>query len=86
MLFAGGAQIAEELGDVLVRKASHRFQLQNEEVIDQNIGEVLSQSSSVLVEDIDRMLGRYDKPPFLQSMHETIMVNLFEMPMTKVAM
>lgn len=56
MALAGGTEVAEKLGDVFVRNGLGGFEFDDEFVIDEKIGEEVSEDRSVAVGHLDWML------------------------------
>jgi hypothetical protein len=82
---AGGAEVAEELGDVFVVEGADGFEFDDELLLNEEVGEEFTEQSAVFGEDVERMLLNREESLFAEAMRETVFVDFFGVPVTEVA-
>lgn len=78
MFDARGLEITQKLRDVFVRQSSDRLDFDQETLIHQQVGKVVSKVRAIFIEDLDRKLPCDDDSLLLQSRGEGILVDLFQ--------
>jgi hypothetical protein len=76
VLETGGSEIPEDLGDVFVSELTDGFDLDDEPLVHQEIGEVLPEESAVLVIDIERVLLPNFEAKLPESMRQGVFIDL----------
>src|SRR5438309_11396975 len=82
---AGGLQVADDLGDVLVGDSATRLQLHDQAILYEQVYEVFSQHGAVLVVDGQGVLLERLQPLFPQPVPQRILVDLLQVPAPVVA-
>jgi hypothetical protein len=83
VLNAGGAKIAENLGGVLFREGANRLELNDELLIDDKVGNELSQRTAVLVVNSDGHL-LFDREAFFpEAVAQGVFINFLIMSVTE---
>ena len=80
MFKARGFQIAQQLGDVLIRQVSHRLELHDQPTLHHQVRLVVPEGRAVLVPDLNRMLLLHVETPLTQTVGQRILINLLHMP------
>src|SRR3954471_15041943 len=79
-------QITKYLSDMFCREGLARLQLDNNNSFDQEVGEIVSNHSAILVVNCQRMLLLHFEAQFPQSMNQRVFVNLLQVAALMVAM
>lgn len=56
MLYFTATEVAKQLSDMLGRQAPGGFNFNYQDIFDEKIGKIVAKSSSVLIEDTERVL------------------------------
>ena len=83
---AGRAQVVDQLRDVDWGELVAVLQLDDEAVPDDEVGLVSADDETVLVRDGERNLGLDEDAFLFKPMFESVLVDLFEIPCSKVEM
>ncbi len=79
MFDVGGTQITNNLCLVFIGKGFAGFEFNNENILNNQVGIVVSNFGSVFIEDLKRVLLLNLDPIFSQTMHERIFIHFFKM-------
>jgi hypothetical protein len=85
MLDVRSAQIAEQLGDMLVGQRADGLQFDDEPLVDEKISEELTQERAVLIEHAERMLLDGGESLFAQPMGEAVFVDFLDVAVPEMA-
>ena len=85
VLQSGGSEIAEQLRDVCSGDDPARFDLNDENSLDQQVGEVVAEQHTVLIPDWYRSLGDHVETCRLQPVGQSSLVDFLQMSVGVVA-
>jgi len=68
MLNPAASQITEKLSNMLIRKRLACLQFDNQFVLDKQIGQIVAENSTILVQHLQPVLLLYSYPGLLQAM------------------
>ena len=71
---------------MLVRNASNRLQLHYDQILNNQIGKILTKTKSITIIDAQRLLGLNTETFLLKAMHQSIFINLFQQASAKINM
>ncbi|MDB5313493.1 MAG: hypothetical protein JWO38_7695 [Gemmataceae bacterium] len=78
MFNAGAPEISKQLGRVFVHNSPDSLQLDDQEVLDEQVGEELPEDRFILVMNGKRVLRDYLDSLFLETMNQCGLVHFFE--------
>lgn len=70
---------------MIVHDGSHRFQFHDQLILDEEIRVKLPQQGVVFIQDAQWMLLGDPKSPLAQTMHQCVLIDLFQMPVPVIA-
>ena len=80
----GCAEIAERLRDMFGGQRRAGFQLKDETVFDEQVGEVVTKDSAVFITHLQRFLLLDCQSDCFQSVSHPVFIDLLEMPVAKI--
>ena len=86
MMLVGGAQITENLRNVLGCKRLAGLQLDDQLIFHQKIGEIVTQHCAIFIAHLKGFLLFAFDASHTQPMRQTSFIDLFQMPMPQVSM
>ena len=84
MLDFGGFEIAEQLRDMFIGQRARRLKLDNQAILDEQIGVVITNDGAVLVIDLERVLLLHVQAEFAQPMGQGVLIHLLQVAMPVV--
>lgn len=85
MLDVAGAEIAQNLRDVLIGYLFARFDLNDEAIFDEQIRFEMADYGAILIPYVYGMLLLHLQPGFMQSVRQTVFIHLFQMTRFQIA-
>ena len=80
MLNPAAAQIAKKLSDMLVGKSFARFQFDDQFAVNQQIGKIITENRSILVQHLQSVLLFNLNARLAKPIGQPVLINLFQMP------
>ena len=80
MLNSGAAQVAEQLGGMLVSQSLAGFQLDNQFTEDKQVGKIITKHGSVLIEHLQGVLLLDLNTRLAKPVGQPVLINFFQMP------
>ena len=84
--FVGGTQVAEDLGDMFISDGFAGFQLDDEAVVDEEVGEIMAEDLAVFISHFERLLLFHLETGFAEAMGKTVFIDHFEVAMAQISM